>query len=229
MLNIETPFFIVNPKSYLYGKDIIELAKITDTLSARYKIDCIFTGQLIDIPAIKQVAPHLIITAQHMDALQPGRGMGYVLPEALKNQGVQAVVLNHAENPLTLADLDLSVKRAKEIGLMSIVCADTPAQCRAVAELHPTMMICEPTSLIGTGSISNETYISQTNGAVRSVDNNILIMQAAGVSTGADVRKVLKLGADGTGGTSGIIKANSWKNKLNEMMSALVEFRGDLR
>ena len=50
---------------------------------------------------------------------------------------------------------------------MSIVCADTPEQCRAIAELHPTMMICEPTSLIGTGNTSNEDYIRKTNEAIR--------------------------------------------------------------
>lgn len=229
MGNLKKPFFIVNPKSYLFGKDIIKLAEITEELAIKYQIDCIFTGQLIDLPAIRQRAPHLIIAAQHMDTLQPGRGMGHVLPEALKNQGVQAVVLNHAEKPLTLATIDRSVKRAKEVGLMSIVCADTPEQCRAVAEFHPKMMICEPTSLIGTGSISNETYIKQTNKAVRDVDSNILIMQAAGVSTAEDVRKVLLLGADGTGGTSGIIKARNWRDKISEMMAAMVQAGVDLK
>ena len=112
---------------------------------------------------------------------------------------------------------------------MSIVCADTPEQCRAIAELHPTMMICEPTSLIGTGNTSNEDYIRKTNEAIRTVDDKILIMQAAGVSTGEDVRKVLTLGADGTGGTSGIINAPSWKDKLTEMMSALVDYREEVK
>ena len=54
-------------------------------------------------------------------------------------------------------------------------------------------------------------------------------MQAAGVSTGEDVRKVLTLGADGTGGTSGIINAPSWKDKLTEMMSALVDYREEVK
>ncbi|WP_434520458.1 triose-phosphate isomerase [Pediococcus sp. M21F004] len=225
MIKIKTPFFIVNPKSYLYGADVIKLAKLADKVSARYDIDCIFTGQLVDLSAIHEAAPNLVLTAQHMDSLKPGRGMGHVLPEALKNIGVQAVVLNHAENPLTIATLDRSINRAKEVGIMSIVCSDTPAQCAAIAEMHPTMMICEPNSLIGTGNISNDEYIEQTNRAIRDVDKNILIMQAAGVSTADDVKKVLGLGADGTGGTSGIIKAPNWEEKLNEMMSAMVDLK----
>ncbi|KJY63197.1 Triosephosphate isomerase [Bombilactobacillus mellifer] len=224
---IKAPFFIVNPKSYLYGAEVVKLAQIADRLAQQYHIDCLFTGQLIDLPALKQATQHLIITAQTMDPLEPGRGMGQVLPEGLQSQGVGAVVLNHAEKPLTIAALDWTIKRARTLNLMSIVCADTPEQCRAVAQLHPTMMICEPTSVIGTGTISNDDYIQQTNQAVREVDPQILIMQAAGVSTGADVTHVLQLGADGTGGTSGIIQAPDWQAKLTEMMSALVQFKGE--
>ena len=52
-------------------------------------------------------------------------------------------------------------------------------------------------------------------------------MQQAGVRHGADVTHVLQLGADGTGGTSGIIQAPDWQAKLTEMMSALVQFKGE--
>ncbi|WP_195701485.1 triose-phosphate isomerase [Companilactobacillus futsaii] len=225
MLKLKKPFFIVNPKSYLYGSESLKLAKISDKLAAKYNIDCIFTGQLIDLQKISEETNNLIITAQSMDSLVPGRGMGHVLPDGLAAAGVKAVVLNHAEKPLTLAELDKTIKRAKEVGLMTIVCADTVEQCKAVAELNPNCMICEPNSLIGTGNSSNEEYISETTKAVKGVNSNILIMQAAGVSTAADVEKVMTLGADGTGGTSGIIKAPSWEDKIDEMMSALVKFK----
>ncbi|MCP0888034.1 triose-phosphate isomerase [Ligilactobacillus sp. WILCCON 0076] len=225
MRKIQKPFFIVNPKSYIYGKDIIKLAVIADKLAKKYQVDCIFTGQLIDLPSIKSQTQNLIVMAQTMDELKPGRGMGHVLAEALVEKGVEGVVLNHAEKPLTLSKLDATIKRAHENNLITIVCADTPEQCRAVAELHPDIMICEPTNLIGTGSISNENYVKSTIDAVHSVDKSILIMQAAGVSTADDINKVLLLGADGTGGTSGIIKAESWEDKLNELMSALAKFK----
>lgn len=224
-MRIRKPFFIVNPKSYLYGDDAMKLAKISDKLAEKYDIDCLFTGQLVDLPEIAKKTNHLIITAQHMDSLHPGRGMGHVLPEALVHQGIKAVVLNHAEYPLTIAELDATIKRAKEVGLLTIVCSDTVEQCKAIAELNPDVMICEPDSLIGTGNSSNEDYIKSTTEAIRNVNPNILIMQAAGVSTDADVTKIMKLGADGTGGTSGIIKAPSWEEKISEMMAALVEFK----
>ena len=226
MALVKKPFFMVNPICYLFGDKALEMAKIADKLAKKYGIDVMFTGQLIDLPIIKQETHNLILTAQHMDPLYSGRGMGHVLPEALKNRGVEAVVLNHAENQLTLGTLDATVKRAKEIGLYSIVCGDTVEQCRAIAELHPNMMICEPTSLIGTGNTSDDSYIEETIKTVKEVDPKILVLEAAGVSVADDVRKVLELGADGTGGTSGIINSPDWEAKLNEMMAPMAKFKG---
>ncbi|GGL57091.1 triose-phosphate isomerase [Sporolactobacillus putidus] len=220
-VKVKRPFFIVNPKAYIYGEEVLNLALVTDELAKENEIDCLFTAQLVDIPVIVERTSHLIVTAQHMDPLVPGRGMGHVLPEALKAAGVKAVVLNHAEDPYTLSNLDKTIKRAKKVELLTIVCADTVEQCKAVAQLGPDMMICEPTSLIGTGNTSDDDYIRETNQAIRSVNPDILIMQAAGVSTGDDVYRVLMGGADGTGGTSGIINASDRRAKLIEMIGAL--------
>ncbi|WP_121640756.1 triose-phosphate isomerase [Virgibacillus sp. Bac330] len=216
------PVFIVNPKSYLYGSDLLKLAKITDSLAEKYAVDVFFTGQLIDLQQVIEETKHVIVTAQHMDYLVPGRGMGHVLPDALKNKGVKAVVLNHAENPLTLSELDKTIRRANELGIITIACADTVKQCKAVAELEPHMIICEPTELIGSGATSASSYRKETTTAIKEIHSEILVLQAAGVSTGEDVRKVLQEGADGTGGTSGIINAPNWETKLEEMISCFI-------
>ena len=50
-----------------------------------------YTGQHVDLARIKNETKHVIVTAQHMDGLVPGRGMGHILPEALKAAGVEAV------------------------------------------------------------------------------------------------------------------------------------------
>ena len=50
----ESRFFIVNPKSYIFGDDVLKLAKLADELAQKYDIDCIFTGQLIDLPNDKK-------------------------------------------------------------------------------------------------------------------------------------------------------------------------------
>ena len=72
---IRRPFFVVNPKSYLYGEKAYRLAEKADELAEKYDIDIFFTAQHVELAEIKKRAPHLIITAQHVDGITPGRGM----------------------------------------------------------------------------------------------------------------------------------------------------------
>lgn len=222
---LRVPFLIVNPKSYIYGEESIQLAKQVDSLSAEFDIDVIFTAQLVDIERIVHSTKKLFVTAQHMNGLSAGRGMGKILPDSIKNVGADAVVLNHAENPMTVYELEAAMRRADELGLLTVVCADTVLQSKAIAQLDPDVMICEPTSLIGTGTTSDDEYIIETTKAVKQVNDNILVIQAAGVTTGEDVYRVVKQGADGSGGTSGILNAPSRKEKINEMMEALTKIK----
>lgn len=223
--SLRSPFLIVNPKAYLAGGDVLRLAELTDELAGQFDVDVIFTAQHVDLRMVADRTTNLTVTAQHMDPIVPGRGMGHILPEALVEAGVKAVVLNHAEHPLTLAELDATMRRADEVGLMTVVCADSDAQCRAVADLGPTVMICEPTANIGTGTMDAGDYIERTTRIVKQVDPSILVIQAAGVSTGADITRVLAQGADGSGGTSGIIKAPDWRAILIDMFTAIKEHK----
>lgn len=222
---LRTPFFCVNPKSYLYGEDILSLAKACDVLSEKYNIDILFTCQHVDLYLISQKTKNLIVTAQHMDGHTPGRGMGRILPEGLKAAGVEATFLNHAENPMTLESLVNAIKRADELGIITIVCANSIAEAQTIATLNPDIMVCEPTELIGTGQVSDISYMRQTNQAIRKINENIYLIQAAGISTAEDVKKALDSGADGTGATSGIIKTEDPKGTVESMLEAIIQWR----
>ena len=102
---LRRPFFVCNPKAYLYGEESLKLAKKCEELAVKYDFDVIFTAQHVDLAMIAKECPHLIVTAQAMESLKPGRGMGHILPEALKAAGVKATFLNHAENPKTVTGL----------------------------------------------------------------------------------------------------------------------------
>lgn len=221
------PFFVVNPKSYLYGEDVFDLAKKADELSAKYGLDCLFTAQLIDLPRIIDACPHLVPCAQVMESLKPGRGMGHVLPEALAAAGVKATFLNHAENPCTVHELAATITRAKELGILTVVCADSVEEGRWIAALHPDVMVCELTSLIGTGTVAGEDYMRGSTEAVKEVSPQTLVLQAAGISSGQNVYDAIKYGADGTGGTSGIVAAPDPMAMLDEMFAALNQARTD--
>jgi len=226
-MKIKTPFFVVNPKSYLYGDESLQLALIADNLAKKYDVEIFFTAPFADLANIKAHTKNLKVTAQHMDALVPGRGMGLVLPESLKGAGAEAVFLNHAEHSLKLSDLVKTIKRAKELEIITIVCADSLAEAMAIAMLGPDILLCEPTDLIGTGKTSGSDYITETTTKIKAIDENILVMQASGISTAEDVYRAIIYGADGTGGTSGILNAPDRGLRLEEMIQAIVKAKSE--
>lgn len=226
---LQRPFFVVNPKSYLYGQELYKLAKKVDELCEHYNFQSLFTAQLIDLPWVIQNCPHLIPCAQTMESLKPGRGMGHVLPEALAAAGVRATFLNHAENPLTINELASTIMRAKEVGILTCVCADSVEEARAIAQFKPDIMTCELTSLIGTGHIASEEYIRESTKAVKEVSPDTMVLQAAGISTGQDVYDAIMYGGDATGGTSGIVAAKDPFATLDAMFEALDRARRDIK
>lgn len=201
------PFLVVNPKSYLYGEASLALARAADSAAEKTGLRIYFTCPFADIRYIRQNTRRIIVTAQHMESLKPGRGMGHVLPESLKEAGADALFLNHAENPLTVAELSKCIDRAHGLGMTTIVCADSVREGAAVAMLGPDILLCEPTDLIGTGKVAGDEYTLETIEKIHAIDPEIEIMIASGVSTAADVYNIIRLGADGTGATSGILNA----------------------
>lgn len=222
---LRSPFFVVNPKAYLYGEKTLELARKLDQLAEKYEIDILFTTQFVDAYRVAQETSHLVVTVQHMDGLEVGRGMGYILPEALAEAGVEATFLNHAEHPVHVSELVTTMKRADELDILTIVCADSVKEAQTVATLGPDVMVCEPTELIGSGQASDSSYMQETNQAVKQANSNVLVLQAAGISTVEDVRQALESGADGTGGTSGIIGAEDPVATVEAMLNELVNWK----
>lgn len=220
-------FLVVNPKSYLYGEEALALAVAADEIAKETGIELYFTCPYADIRQIREKTSHIIVTAQHMDPLTPGRGMGHVLPDSLKAAGADAVFLNHAENPLTISALYKTILRAKELKMTTIVCGDSVVEALALAQLGPDILLAEPTDLIGTGQVAGDDYILDTVSKIRAIDKNIGIMIASGITTAEDVYNVVRLGADGTGGTSGILSAPDPVKRIREMAVAILQAEKD--
>ena len=217
---IKPPFFEIGPKSYLVGDEVLELARYADEAAKKYDVDIIFTTPVVDIRRVAEATERIFVFAPHMDPIVPGRGLADTLPESLVAAGAKGVMLNHAEKPITLSALAKTIKRAKEVGLMTIVCTDTIAEAKAVACLAPTIIVAEPTELIGTGKTSDMDYVKASIEAIKSVDPNILVLQGAGISNGNDVYNVIHAGAEATGSSSGVVKAPSRKAMVDEMIGA---------
>lgn len=222
---IRSPFFVVNPKAYMYGEKTLAFAKEVDHLAEKYDIDILFSVQHVDAYKVSRETSNIFLTVQHMDSLEIGRGMGYILGEALVEAGVEATFINHAEHPVQVNELVKVIKRADDLGVLTIACADSVEEAKAIAMLGPDIMVCEPTELIGTGKASDLNYMKSTNRIVKEMNSKVLVLQAAGISTIEDVRQALESGADGTGGTSGIIKADDPIATVEAMLQELVKWR----
>lgn len=217
-LGIKPPFFEVGPKAYLYGEGMLKLAKVIDQTAMKYDVDIIVTPQYTDIKLLADNTERIFVFAQHMDYLPIGRGLGSVLPEAVKAAGATGVMLNHAEKPLSMEDIRKTIARADEVGLGTIVCANTVEDVKEIAQMGPNLIVAEPTDLIGTGQTSNSNYVLDTIRTVQKINPEIMVLQGAGISNGQDVYNMIKLGAQATGSTSGIIKAADPYAMVEEMI-----------
>lgn len=220
---IRAPFFEIGPKSYLYGDQVLDLALAAEAASKKYDIDIVFTTPYTDIARVADRTERLFVFAPHMDALYPGRGLADILPEGIKAAGAVGVMLNHCEKPLTLSTLNQTIRRADEVNLISIVCADTVREAQAIAHLTPDIIVAEPSDLIGTGETSDLGYVRASIEAVKSVNPDIMVLQGAGIKNGQDVYDVIYAGAEATGSSSGIIKAADPAAMIDEMIRAVRE------
>ena len=218
---IKAPFFEIGPKSYLYGDDILALAKAADAASAKYDVDIIFTCPVVDIRRVSEATTRIHVFAPHMDPIPVGRGLADILPESLVAAGAEGVMLNHVEKPLTFEVLAETIKRADEVGLTTIVCADSMADASKIATLTPDIIVAEPSELIGTGVSVGPEYVAAATKCVKDVNADILVLTAAGISNGTDVYNTIIAGADATGSSSGVAKAADRAAMVDEMIAAV--------
>lgn len=218
---LKAPFFEIGPKSYLFGDDVLSLAKAADAAAKKYDVDIIFTAPVVEVRRIAESTERILVFAPHMDPLRPGRGLADTLPESLVAAGASGVMLNHCEKPLSLTTLAATIARADEVGLMTIVCTDSIAEAKAVAYLNPNVIVAEPTDLIGSGKTSDMKYVKASIAAVKSVNPAILVLQGAGIKNGDDVFSVIAAGAEATGSSSGVVKATDRAAMVDEMIAAV--------
>ena len=224
-LDITPPFFEIGPKAYLYGEQVLGLAKHADAMSRKYAVQIILTPQYVDIPLLARCDEQRVgLRPAHGLPAKSARGVGSVLPEAIKAAGAAGVLLNHAEKKLSpRMSLQRTMQRADEVGLATMVCADNLEQAIAIARMQPNIIIAEAPELIGVGKRgdNDQDVISRLNQAVWSINPQIRVLHGAGISSGQDVYNIIAAGAQGTGSTSGIIKAKDPFAMLEEMIRSV--------
>lgn len=228
---IRTPYFEIGTKNYIYGDTVLEYALAADAAAEKYDIDVLFITPAVEIRRIVERTKHLIVLAPYMDTLRPGRGMADILPEALKAAGAAGVVVNHCEKPMSLPAIKETIVRANELDMLVFACADTIAEAKAVAQLHPDILNPEPSELIGgTGSgVSSMDFVRESIRAIKEIYPDILVEQAAGITSGQQVYDFIMAGSEAAGAASGIVNAEDPIAMIDEMIAATRRAADDLQ
>lgn len=227
MTKVRTPLILVNFKTYTEttGKKAVDFAKIAEKISLETKVCIGLAPQLADIAPISRLVS-IPIFAQHIDPVKPGSFTGHVLAESVKAAGAVGTLINHSERQLKLVDIEMTIERAREAGLVSVVCTNSSAVSAAVASLKPDMIAVEPPELIGTGTPVSKAKPEVVTGAielVKRINPDVVVLCGAGLTMGEDVAAALRLGTEGIVVASGIVKAKNPRKMLLEFAQAITK------
>jgi len=219
------PIIILNLKTYeqATGMKAIEFTRIAHQVYDKTGVSIAIAAQALDLQAMAD-ASETPIFAQHIDPATYGKFTGHILPEAVVDAGCTGTLLNHSERQIPLEAIEAAVKRAKEVDLITIVCADTIDKAKRVALFEPDAVAIEPPELIGSGipvSKSQPEIVSGAVRAVKTVNPRVRVLCGAGITSGEDASAALDLGADGILVASGVVKASDPYKVLLELARSM--------
>lgn len=221
------PVVFLNFKTYAEatGPNAVSLAKQAEEVVSEEKASVCLVVQAVDIRLVSNVTT-LPVFAQHVDPVVYGSNTGHVLPEAVKDAGAVGTVLNHAENKRDNEFIEKAIVRAKEVGLVVMVCAEDIERAKQIAsfENKPDLIAVEPPELIG-GDISVSTaqpeLITDSVKAVKEIAPETELITGAGIKNMADVKKAIELGTKGVFVASGVIKSQDPKESIRGLVRGL--------
>lgn len=217
--------FIVNFKNYaeVSGRNSLKLAQAAEYVANRSKIKIAVAppaGSLANIANTVSIP----VFAQHLDHSELGSTTGFMVPEIAKSYGASGSLINHSEHRLPVQTIKHLVERLRNLKMVSVVCARTPAEVRKMAEFAPDYIAIEPPELIGSGiavSKAKPSVITRSIDAVNDVNPNVSVICGAGIVSAEDVSAAIRLGSRGILVASGIVKAKNWEVKIKELADAM--------
>ena len=222
---VNYPLILINFKTYKesMGEKAVELAKIAENVHLKTGASIALAPQIVDIKLLVD-ASETPVFAQHVDAVGYGQFTGHILPEAVAESGCVGTIINHSERQLPLNIIEVTVKRAKEAQLISVVCVDTVEKAKLVARFNPDSIAIEPPELIGSGISVSKAKPEIVSGAVKAVkviNSNVRVLCGAGITNGEDAIAAQKLGAEGILVASGVVKAKDPQAALLDLARSL--------
>lgn len=200
-------FVLVNLKAY--DCDPVALAETAATVAEETGVRIVVAPQPTHLSAVAETGVET--WAQHVDPVPFGSHTGHLHPASVADAGAVGTLLNHSERRLRLADAADAIDHAREAGLETVVCGNTPEQVAAAASLGPDAVAVEPPALIGgddSVATADPEIVTDAVTAVDRVADDVATFCGAGVSTGEDVAAAAELGADGVLLASGVALAD---------------------
>jgi triosephosphate isomerase len=214
--------FFINFKTYPAGtgEKALSLVKTLEEVQSETNIKVIPVVQPADIKEATE-SSKLEIWTQHVDPVEFGSHTGSTLPEAVKEDGAKGTFLNHSEHKFSdFKKLETANKRAKEVGLQTLIFADGIDELKLILELGSDYVSYEPPELVGSSdkSVSTE-HPDIVDKAVKiAKEKGIPLIVGAGIHSKEDVKISLELGADGFAVASDVLKAEDPKKELLELV-----------
>lgn len=213
----------INFKTYEQGsgQNAIKLAKVLEAVALESQLKIIPVVQTLDAEAVVD-AVRLDVWIQHIDPISYGAHTGWTLPEEATRAGVKGVFLNHSEHKFAdKAALTKANARCKEVGLATLVFADSLDELEEVVKLVPDYVSYEPPELVG----SEDTSVSEAEPDVIAAAAKIAqaaglpLIVGAGIKSRSDIEVGLKLGATGFAIASDVVKAEDPEKELKDLVA----------
>ena len=216
----------VNFKTYQQGTggDAISLIKLLEEISHESQVKIIPVVQAADVKEAVMTSK-LEVLAQHIDPVEFGAHTGYVLPEAVVEDGAMGVFLNHSEHKFeSFDDLKKAHSRAKEVGLKTLIFAADLNELENIMKLNPSYVSYEPPELVG----SKITSVARAKPEIiaKAVEitrkHELPLIVGAGIKSYEDVRKSLELGAVGVAVASDIVTAKDPRKEILDLVQGFI-------
>lgn len=213
------PIFLINPKTYERGtgEHTIRLARIASKFSKK-GVDVILSPQPTEIREISKIVKTY---SQHIDPVDYGSHTGHILPEGVKQAGASGTLINHSENRTPIDVIEKTIKRAREVGLITVCCARNSDMVRKIAKLEPDFIAIEPPELIGTKTSISQAkpdIIKRSVDIVKNTSRKTKVLCGAGIHSKEDVSRSIELGASGVLVASAIVKSDKPEKIISELM-----------
>ena len=209
---------VINTKAYRNGVEE-ELEKLVKTCTdSTDPNNLIFSVQPEDLLRLED--NDVEVFAQHIDAVETGSHTGSILAEGVKEAGASGTLINHSEKRLEKEEIKARVEKADQLGMTTIVCAQSPKECRDLKELEPDYIAFEPPELIGGDTSVAEAEPEIIEEAVEA-SSPVDALTGAGIHTTEDVRKSIELGCKGVLVASGVVKAENPGEEVRELVKGL--------